>query len=280
MKSVIALITLAISLGGCSSQEPKENISLGSDEIEITEEIDRLNDSPRHHEWVEVKNNGKSIYTWVVYPEIKQKAPVVLIIHENKGLNDWAKKFADQVAEAGYIAVAPDLLSNFSESKVRTSDFTDENSATDALYQLKSEDIQSDLLAVAQYAKTIEAGNDKLVTAGFCWGGTQAFKFATQDEALDGVMVFYGTSPENTQEYANIKAPVYGFYGGDDERVNATISRAENTMNENNKFFEYKIYEGAGHAYMRSGEISGATNANKSAQKESFNRFKEIMKSL
>src|SRR5438046_4883565 len=70
-----------------------------------------LEKSSRHREWVTVKHDGRSVETFVVYPEAKAKTPVVLIIHELFGMTDWVQDLPDQVAAAGYIAVATELLS-------------------------------------------------------------------------------------------------------------------------------------------------------------------------
>lgn len=241
---------------------------------------DRLNTSPRHHEWVEVQNGDRTVHTWVVYPERSDSAPAVLVIHENRGLNDWARSFADQIAEAGYIAVAPDLLSGFSAEYEKTSDFPDEDAARDAIYELDAVQVQSDLKAVAAYAKSIEASNGRLATAGFCWGGAQSFAFATESDQADAIMVFYGTSPEDENAYAYISAPVFGFYGGDDERVNATIDRAHEAMESREKSFEYQIYDGAGHAFMRLGEDAAGTPENQGARSAAWDRMKSILSEL
>jgi carboxymethylenebutenolidase len=232
----LMLFSFAFVLAACST--PTETPIDRADNTGEVKKEDRLNDSPRHHEWVEVQNGDRTVYTWVVYPERSDAATSVMVIHENRGLNDWARSLADQVAEAGYIAVAPDLLSGFSEEFTRTSDFADDDAARDALYELSPEQVQSDLEAVAAYAKTLDASNGKLATAGFCWGGAKSFEFAAESDAADASLVFYGTSPEDEAAYDNIETPVYGFYGGDDERVNSTISRAVEGMSGDNKVFE------------------------------------------
>lgn len=127
-----------------------------------------LAQSPRHQERVEINNSGKIIYARVVYPETKNPAPVVLVIHENKGLNDWARQMADDLAAEGYIAIAPDLLSSFTGDKLRTSDFASEDDATKALYMLSPDTVISDLQAVYNYAIKLPASNGKAVSAGFC----------------------------------------------------------------------------------------------------------------
>lgn len=260
-----------------SSSEQMEH-SESSDSMAMS--LDRLSNSPRHQEWVEVKNGDKTIYTWVVYPETSDKVPVVLLIHENKGLNDWARGMADQVAEAGYIAVAPDLLSHSSATMTRTSDFPSDDDATKALSQLNPDSVMSDLQAVTDWAKTIPASNGKIASAGFCWGGGKSFEFATKSDDLSAAMVFYGSGPKEKADYANIDAPVFGFYGGADERINATIPQTEQFMQDAGKTYDYEMYEGAGHAFMRSGEDPNGEAANVTARNAAFERMKGILEGL
>jgi len=243
-------------------------------------DLDRLNSSPRHQEWVEVKNGDKTIHVFVVYPQTSEKVPVVVLIHENKGLNDWARSMADQIAEAGYIAVAPDLLSGFSVTETRTTDFDTPDAATAAIGKLDKNAVQADLNAVADWAKTIPASDGTLASAGFCWGGGQSFSFATKRADLAAAMVFYGTGPQTRAEVASIKAPVFGFYGGADERVNATIEGSEKAMQEAGKTFDYEIYDGAGHAFMRLGQDPNGTTENMVARDAAFKRMKEILSDL
>src|SRR6266478_4350265 len=93
----------------------------------------RLNKSPRHQEWVQIKSGNRTINTVIVYPEVKSKTPAVLVIHEIFGLSDWVQGLTDQVAEAGYIAIAPDLLSGMGPKGGGTSDFPDRNAVTQAV---------------------------------------------------------------------------------------------------------------------------------------------------
>lgn len=299
LKKFFLLLVLAFFLAGCatsstitpqpptspatppvSSNQPSSDDNMNHGTEETSETTERLNASPRHQEWVEVKNGDKTIYVWAVYPEASEKRPVVLLIHENRGLNDWARSMADQVAEAGYIAVAPDLLSNFSPTEKKTSDFVNEDAARTALSTLDPAKVTSDLQAVADWAKTIPASNGKLASAGFCWGGGQSFQLATQTHDLDLAMVFYGTGPTDTSAYEKISSPIYGFYGGADERVNATIADSEKYMKAAGKTFEYKIYDGAGHAFMRIGEDVHGDQANVSARNAAWARMKEILSTL
>jgi carboxymethylenebutenolidase len=140
---------------------------------------DRLNKSPRHHEWVVVKNGNRDVHCFVVFPEVKNKATAVLVIHENKGLTDWVRSVADQLAEAGYVAIAPDMLSGLGPKGGKTSDFPSVDAATKALYTLQPNQVTGDLNAAADYVLKLPAVNGKLAVAGFCWGGGQTFRVAT-----------------------------------------------------------------------------------------------------
>ncbi len=278
------LIPLAfLLLAACTPSEQAmngdEHSSHGNDSS-MAASVDRLSNSPRHQEWVEVKNGDKTIYTWVVYPEVSTSAPVVVLIHENKGLNDWARGLADQVAEEGYIAVAPDLLSGFSDEMTRTSDFPTPDEATKAIGQLKPDDVMSDLKAVTEWAKSIEASDGTIVSAGFCWGGGQSFRLATETEDLSAALVFYGTAPTDASAYDNISAPVFGFYGGADARITGTVEQTAKFMKDANKDYDYKIYEGAGHAFMRLGEDPSGSGANVAARNAAWTRMKEILATL
>src|SRR5262245_21613201 len=131
---------------------------------------ERLDKSPRHHEWVKVKNGDRTVHCFVVFPEVKEKATAVLVIHENKGLTDWVRGVADQLAEAGYIAIAPDMLSGLGPKGGKTSDFESPDKATQALYQVKPDQVMGDLDAAAGYVLKLDSCNGKLAVAGFCWG--------------------------------------------------------------------------------------------------------------
>ncbi|MDR9416214.1 MAG: dienelactone hydrolase family protein [Gracilimonas sp.] len=245
--------------------------------------MEQLENSPRHHEWVTIESNDRTLHNFVVYPEVSEKAPVVIVIHENRGLNAWARSFADQLAGKGFIAVAPDLISNTVEDVEKTMDFETSDAAREAIYSLEPDHVTTDLMNVLEYANTIEAGDGTFAVAGFCWGGSQSFRFATNaGDAIDAAFVFYGTGPKNAEPYANIEVPVYGFYGGNDERVNSTISASEDAMRKYDKSFYYTVYEGAGHAYMRSGDDpqKAEDDPNVVARNKSWDRLVNILESL
>jgi carboxymethylenebutenolidase len=235
----------------------------------------KLEKSPRHREWVTIKHDGRAVETFVVYPESKSKTPVVLIIHEIFGMTDWVQDLADQVAEAGYIAVAPDLLSGMAPNGGRTSDFA-QGKANEAISHLSPDQVTADLNAVAGYGKKLPASNGKLFVTGYCWGGGQSFRFATNRADLAAAFVFYGPPPDK-DAIARIKTPVYGLYAGDDARIGATIPEATENMKAAGKTFEPVTYEGAGHGFMRAGEAPDASEGNRKAREEAWKRWKSLL---
>src|SRR5271155_1962624 len=235
----------------------------------------QLQKSPRHQEWVTVKHDGRSVETFVVYPESKDKRPVVLVIHEIFGMSDWVEDLADQVAAAGYIAVAPDLLSGMGPDGGRTSSIASDK-VMEAVSKLNPDQVTADLNAVADYGNKIPASNGKLFVGGFCWGGGQTFRFATNRGGLSGAFVFYGPPPDK-DAMARIKAPVYGFFAGNDARIGAMIPDAIANMKAAGKTFEPVTYDGAGHGFMRAGEAPDANDANKKARTDAWERWKSLL---
>ena len=236
---------------------------------------DRLTKSPRHHEWVTIKHDGRSVETFVAYPESKGKRPVVLVIHEIFGLSDWAQGLADEVAEAGYIAVAPDLLSGMAPNGGRTKDFAGD-AVTEAVSKLNPDQVTADLNAAADYGLKLPSSNGKLFVAGFCWGGGQTFRFATNRGDLSGAFVFYGPTPAK-EDMSRIKAPVYGFYAGNDARINAMLPDTIANMKAAGKTYDPVTYDGAGHGFMRAGEAPDANDANKKARAEAWAKWKSLL---
>jgi carboxymethylenebutenolidase len=237
----------------------------------------RLDASPRHMEWVDVKHGNRTVKTFVAYPERKDKAPVVIVIHEIFGATDWALGVADQLAEHGYIALVPDMLSGMAPNGGRTSDFAETQKAREAVSGLPKEQVTADLNAVADYAMKIPASNKKLFVSGFCWGGTQSFRFATERPDLAGAFVFYGTGPDDPAAIAKIKSPVFGFYGGNDERINATLDNQKKLMADAKKSYTVTIYDGAGHGFMRAGEDPAGLPDNKKARDEGWKMWLKIL---
>jgi carboxymethylenebutenolidase len=225
--------------------------------------------STRHGEYVDVKVPGADtpITTWVVYPERKEKAGVVIVIHEIFGLTDWIRGVADQLAKDGFIAVAPDLLSGKGPKGGGTAELG-QDAATKVIRTLTPEDLTSGLNAVREYAVKLPAANGKSGVVGFCWGGSASFAYATNQPALNAAVVYYGTSPDAPAAYERLKAPVLGLYGGDDARVDATIPTAQENMKKLNKSYDPHVFEGAGHGFLR--QQDGKDGANMKATEQAW----------
>lgn len=245
-----------------SSHHSALSAAVGTEEQEWAKQ--RLAKSSRHQEWVKVKNGAREVNSFVVYPEVKNKATAVVVIHEIFGMTDWIQSLTDQLAEAGYIAIAPDLLSGMGPSGGGTSSL-DRTAVGQTIRDLPPDQITADLNAVANYVAKLPAANGKVVVAGYCWGGSQTFRYATNNPNIKGGFVFYGSAPSATgqgqdpwqpdkEAFARIKAPVYGFYAGNDARINATLPATSAAMAELKKTFDQVTYEGSGHGFMRAGD--------------------------
>jgi carboxymethylenebutenolidase len=266
--------------------------------------------SPRHGEYVSIKEpSGRVLQAWVVYPEVKDKAPVVVMIHEIFGLSDWAREMADEVAGAGYIVVEPDLLSGFgppmsdmAAAKAApaadphahmdmqaqggvaymamtpggTAAFPDQDAVVKAVSSLDAAQVTADLDAAADYGRKQPSASNKLYVAGFCWGGGKSFAFATHRKDLSAAFVFYGPPPP-ADAMKNIAAPVYGFYAGKDARISATIPQTETDMKAAGKKYEPVTYDGAGHGFMRAGEAPDASAENAAARAAGFRRLVDLL---
>ncbi|HEY2472224.1 MAG TPA: dienelactone hydrolase family protein [Terracidiphilus sp.] len=238
----------------------------------------RLDASPRHHEYVTLKHDNRTLQAFVVYPEVKNKASVVVMIHEIFGLSDWAKEMADELAAEGFIVVAPDLLSGHGPNNGGSDALPDQDARVKAVSALDPNEVLADLDSAADFAKKIPAANGKIAVAGFCWGGSKSFAFAAHRKDLSAAFVFYGTGPSDV---STITAPVYGFYAGEDARVGATVPGTTEAMKAAGKFYEPVTYDGAGHGFMRAGEDPGNKNpANTTARTQALARLIKQLKDL
>ncbi len=238
----------------------------------------RLEASPRHHEYVSLKSGSRTVQAFVVYPEVKDKAPVVILIHEIFGLSDWAKEMADELAAQGFIVVAPDLLSGFGPNGGGSSEFPSQDATVKAVSGLDAGGVMADLDAAADYGKKIPAANGKIAVVGFCWGGGKSFAFAAHRKDLSAAFVFYGPGPADV---STITAPVYGFYAGNDARIGATVPATTEAMKAAGKKYEPVTYDGAGHGFMRAGEDPGNTvPGNKTAREQGFARLVKLLHEL
>ncbi|HEY1498896.1 MAG TPA: dienelactone hydrolase family protein [Acidobacteriaceae bacterium] len=235
----------------------------------------RLEASPRHREYVALHHDSRTVQALVVYPEVKEKAPVVVMIHEIFGLSDWAKEMADELAAEGFIVIAPDLLSGYGPNGGGSDAYAGQDERVKAVSALDPAGVLADLDAAADYGKKLPAANGKLAVVGFCWGGGKSFAFAAHRKDLSAAFVFYGTAPADVTP---IVAPVYGFYAGNDARIGATIPATTDAMKAAGKVYDPVMYDGAGHGFMRAGEDPGNTVAgNKTAREQAFARLTKLL---
>jgi carboxymethylenebutenolidase len=299
--SLLALVFLCCSVIACGQHTNMEHHTAPAAEPDPMVNQDwareRLAKSPRHQEWVKVKNGTREVNSFVVYPENKNKATAVVVIHEIFGMSDWIQSLTDQLAEAGYVAIAPDLLSGMGPNGGGTSSL-DRQAIGQKIRDLPPDQITADLNAVVDYVSKLPASNGKVVVTGYCWGGGQSFRFATNNPNIKAAYVFYGPPPStgadgepDKEALARIKAPVYGFYAGNDARINATLPKTTEAMAELKKTYEPVTYEGAGHGFMRAGEAPEPTDkaaadyqknldawkANKKARDEAWVRWKKLL---
>jgi carboxymethylenebutenolidase len=225
---------------------------------------------------VNLPGSAQPMMAWVVRPAARdvdaeaEAAPVVLVVHEIFGLTDWVRAVADQLAEDGFVAVAPDLLSGLGPEGGGTASVPSRDGVVRLIRALDSTDVVARLSAVRAFASTLGETTGTVATLGFCWGGSASFAYALADPELDAAVVFYGSSPEATEDYQRVAAPVLGLYGGDDERVNATVAEAEREMAQYGKHFETATFAGAGHGFLRAQE--DRQGANRVASEQAWRR--------
>jgi carboxymethylenebutenolidase len=260
------LMVIAIAFGATASSA--QDVPASGDDA-----VQRLDASPRHGEWIRyAAGGGDSVSAWVVYPEREDAAPVVIVIHEIFGLTDWIRGVADQLAAAGFVAIAPDLLSGKAPDGAGTAGF-DQQGAVRAIRELNRDEVIRRLNAAAEYATGLPSTTSAFAAIGFCWGGSTTFQYATRQPGLGAAVVYYGSAPDGG--YEQIAAPVLGLYGGDDARVNATIPAAREAMQRLDKRYETEVYDGAGHGFLRA---QGSREANLAAAREAWPRMVMFLK--
>jgi carboxymethylenebutenolidase len=233
---------------------------------------ERLKNSPRHGEWVDIKMpSGAPLKSFVVYPEGKGKAPVVLVIHDIGGMGDWGRAVGDQLAKEGFIAIVPDLLSGKGPNGGGTEELG--QNVGQVIRTLTPDDVAARLNAAMAYGTSLPSSNRKTAVIGFCWGGSASFNYAIAQPELAAAVVYYGTPPMKTVDGAqvvdpsplgNIKVPIIGFYGGNDARVTSTVESTAVEMKKLGKRYESHVMEGAGHGFLK-GQASSDANGKAAA---------------
>lgn len=194
---------------------------------------------------VEMPGASGTLSGYLASPAGSASAPGVVVIHENKGLVPYIEDVARRLAVAGYIAVAPDLLSRAGGTK----SFADPAEATAALGKIGPQELVSDLKDTLTYLDGLDRVNSSaLAVLGFCFGGGLTWRLATADRRLVAAIPFYGPIPP-VEDVPNISAPVFAIYGELDQRITSQLPTIEEAMAANGKHFEKTVYSGAQHAF-------------------------------
>lgn len=281
---VASLPVLALLLGAALAQQPAPVEVPWDDSLPpgIAAHVERaLDESSRHGEWVDVElQGGGKLNSWVVYPERADKAGVVLVIHDIRGMSDWVRAVGDQLAQDGFVAIVPDFLSGKGPDGGGTASLGRDVGQT--IRKLTEEEVVQRLDAAKAYGEKLPASNGKTAVLGFCWGGTQSFGHALAQPALAGAVVYYGNVPGSTatsvpgERIAKIGAPVLGLYGGNDARINATLPPTIAAMLEHGKTYEFHTFEGAGHGFL--GRQDGADGANLTAARHAWSLTRDFLR--
>ena len=274
----LLLIPFALSLGACtvasiSAEQQGSAVPAGANDVAA-----RLQNSPRHAEWAMIPaaaGSSDSIAAWVVYPERKDNAPVVVVIHEIFGLSSWVRGVADQLAADGFIAIAPDLLSI--ERGGATTDSMAFADARAMIGRVTPDKMNAMVAAVAQYGMSLPAASKSYGIVGYCWGGSASFNHAVFGApGAKASVVYYGSSP-SAEDIAKVRIPVLGLYAENDQRVNATIGRADSTIKANGGVFEQRTYAGAGHGFLRAQDQPANAEASRKAWPETIAWFRKYL---
>ena len=199
-------------------------------------------------EWIYIRKGADSIRAYMASPVRSALSPAIIVIHEIYGLTKWEPTVADRLAREGYIAIVPDLLST-TEGKTPA----DEDKARGLVSALDPDQVTAELDATYQFLRRHPAvDKTKIATIGFCWGGGESFRYATNNPNLAAVVVAYGPAPD-TAEMKRIKAPVLGIYGENDARINSALPTVTAGMTKAGNTYTSEVFPGTGHGFLKPG---------------------------
>jgi carboxymethylenebutenolidase len=220
---------------------------------------------------VEFPAPGGNVSGYLTEPKSGGKHPAIIVIHENRGINDHIRDVARRLAKEGFVALAPDFLSH----KGGTEKVNPKDEGLSNIGELAPpKAVADDVGAAVTYLKSLpEVGNIGLT--GFCWGGQQAFNSATQVKGLKAVVVYYGRTPNPPELLEKIEAPLMAHYGGEDKPISDNAPATAEAMKKYNKPFTYKVYPGAKHAFNND---TNADRYNPEAAKEAWAKTVDFFK--
>ena len=213
---------------------------------------------------VQYPGEGATLQGYLSRPKGAGPFPAVIVIHENRGLNEHIRDVARRYAAEGFVALAVDQLSR----KGGAASFGSPDEAREAIGTLTDDQVVEDLDAVFEYLQSHAAvGRDRIGVVGFCWGGQRSFLYATANPNLKAAVVFYGSTPPE-EKLAQIQCAVLANYGETDTRITSRVPETAATMQRLGKTFDYKIYPGAAHAFFN----DTGSNYNEAAAKDAWTR--------
>ncbi len=183
---------------------------------------------------------------YLAKPKSGSSWPAVIVIHENRGLVDHIKDVARRVANLGYVALAPDMLSRLGG----TAKFAAPADPTQAINSLKQDDVNADLVATATYLRAQSFVKPKVGIVGFCWGGGNSLMGAISSKDVVACVMFYGRNPASVDDVQKLNGPVQANYGADDQGITPMQPALEAAMKKYIKSFDPKVYPGANHAFF------------------------------
>ncbi len=196
-------------------------------------------------ETVHYSSGDIQVEGYLAKPPFSGKYPAVLVIHENRGLNEHIRDVARRFAMEGFLALAPDLLSRVGG----TGKMGSVSDATAAIGMLPIYEVFEDLKMGFKFLQShAEVDSQKISSVGFCWGGWRSFILATEVPELHRAVVFYGSTPETGFE--KIQAPVLAHYAEWDYSITGNRLWTEERMGEAGKKFQYHVYPETDHAFF------------------------------
>jgi len=251
LSGLLFLATLLIVSAGAARQ-----VSLPASGAQANQ---RLATSPRQAEWVTIRVGADSVRGWVVYPERRENAPVVVAVHDNRGMSNWIRGIADQLAADGFIAIAPDMLSMLPVPRMPDGE-SDPAGVSAMIGQVDQATRDRFIQAFGEWGTRLPGASEKYGIVGFCWGGSTVFAHAVAAPAsLGAVVVYYGGSPA-PERLSSVQAPILGLYGEDDARINVSVPPAAAALQAAGRTFEAHTFAGAGHGFTRAQEERAGAN--------------------
>ncbi len=236
--ALAALAYVALRSTDGEAREPQE-----------TDYVAQLEAYSGHGEWVRYTGKGgDEVMAYIAFPERPDPGPAMIVIHEIFGMSDFVRTVTHDLAEKGYVAIAPDLLT-------RRGGTEGADNARTLIRDLPPDSITVDLDATLSYLRSLDSVvEDRIGVIGFCWGGSQTFRYATNQPQIAAAVVCYGGAPD-AEAMARIRAPVLGVYAENDARINASLPEVEAAMEAAGKSYELEIYPGANHGFLRSRNV-------------------------